>query len=91
MNTPVSYKIDKLLLDKGIDMPVKVTIAEVVMWLYEKHGIWIEVRKHTRNGLLCFSPYIDNSPIKKDVFFNDYDSPTEAYSAVIEYILKNLI
>lgn len=67
------------------------TIAEVVMWLYEKHGIWIEVRKHTRNGLRCFSPYIDNRPVKEDVFFNDYDTPTEAYEADIEYVLTKLI
>ena len=45
MNTPVSFELEQLLLNKGIDMPVKVTVAEVVMWLYEKHGIWIEVSK----------------------------------------------
>jgi hypothetical protein len=67
------------------------TIAEVVMWLYEKHGIWVEVRKHTRNGLRCFSPYIDNKPVREDVFFNDYDLPTEAYEAAIKYCLENLI
>lgn len=67
------------------------TIAEVVMWLYEKHCIWIEVRKHTRNGLGCFSPYIDSNPVKKDVFFNDFDLPTEAYEAAIKYTLNNLI
>lgn len=67
------------------------TITQAIMWLYEKHKIWIEVRKHTKNGLLCFSPYIDNNPIKKDVFFNDYDSPTEAYSSAITHVLTNLI
>ena len=67
------------------------TITETVMWLYEKHKIWIEVRKHTRDMLLCFSPYIDNTPINSDVFFNDYDSPTEAYEAGIEHTLKHLI
>ncbi len=45
MNKPVSPKLDKLLLDMGIDMPVSPTISDVVMWLYEKHGIWIEVSK----------------------------------------------
>ena len=66
------------------------TIAQVIMWLEEKHGIWIEVRKHTRNGLLCFSPYIDNKSIKEDIFLNDYDKPTEAYLSAITYILTNL-
>lgn len=28
------------------------TIAEVVMWLYEKHGIWIEVRKLTNKWII---------------------------------------
>jgi hypothetical protein len=32
-----------------IDSP---TIADVVMWLYEKHGIWISVKKDYHNGAL---------------------------------------
>lgn len=67
------------------------TIAEVIMWLYEKHEIWIEIRKHTRNGLRVFSPYIDYTPVNEDRFFNDYDTPREAYLAAIEYTLNNLI
>ena len=67
------------------------TIAEVVMWLYDKYGIWISVTKHTKNGLRCFSPYIDNKSVKEDAFFNDYDRPTEAYEAAIEHTLKHLI
>lgn len=78
-------------LDEGTKLLAIPTIAEVVMWVYEKYGAWIEVRKYTRNGLRCFSPYIDNTPVKKDVFFNDYDSPTEAYEAAIFYVLSNLI
>ena len=65
------------------------TIAEVIMWLYEKHGIWIGVIKHTKNGLKCFNPYIDNTSVKTDLFFNDYDFPTEAYEAAIHYIKEN--
>ena len=137
MNTPVVFKIAKLLKEKGFDRetlhfytnprckmfgidehgryyPIKnkaktlwisgnaatldsrhvyyaPIIAEVVMWLHEKHGVWIEVRKHTRNGLLCLSPYIDNKPVNEDIFFNDYDTPTEAYEAAIKYVLTNLL
>jgi len=65
------------------------TISLVVMWLYEKHGIWIGVIKHTKNGLKCFNPYIDNTSVKTDLFFNDYDFPTEAYEAAIHYIKEN--
>jgi len=58
------------------------TIADVVMWLYEKHGIWIEV-------------YYNNSRKKFYTFWNreeyTFNSPTEAYSAVIKYTLKHLI
>ncbi len=68
------------------------TIAEVVMWLYEKHGIWICVDKSAG-----FDWWKFNIRILKDVgyvfgeFGSDYNSPTEAYSAAIEYTLKNLI
>jgi len=58
------------------------TIAEVVMWLYEKHGIWVEV-------------YYDNSKKEFYTVFNGeeykFNSPTEAYEAVIEYCLTNII
>ena len=66
------------------------TIAEVVMWLYEKHGIWVEVyidddssfgylvSKITKEGRV-------DSPLKR--LFN---TPTEAYEAAIEYCLVNL-
>lgn len=70
---------------------ILITIAETMMWLYEKHGIWIEVRKYIRDMLLCFSPYIDNTPINSDMFFNDYDSPIEAYQEDIKHTLDNLI
>lgn len=66
------------------------TIAEVVMWLYEKYGIWIGVQPN--------EPYVDDDwcfTIFKDLKNNNslegYNSPTEAYEAGIEYILKNLI
>jgi len=64
---------------------------QVVEWLDKIHNTYIHVQKHTRNGLRCYSPFIDNEPVKKDAFFNDFDSPQEAYSAAIDYILKELI
>ena len=97
MNTPVSLEIEKLLIEKDIDMPVSPTIAEVVMWLYEKHELWIEVSCHT---------ILDEKDDDVDVFYfivrelkpvnvlysGDFvNSPTEAYLEAIEYTLKNLI
>jgi hypothetical protein len=75
------------------------TISEVVMWLYGKHGIWIEVSCHT---------VLDekDDTIEVDLFYfvarklkpveilysGDFvNSPTEAYEAAIEYTLNNLI
>lgn len=73
-------------LDNTIQAP---TIAEMLDYIFDKYNIWIEVRKHTRNGLSCFSPYIDNKPVKEDIFFNDYDLPFEAYETAIEHTLLN--
>ena len=92
MKTPVSLEIEKLLIEKDIDMPVSPTIAEVVMWLYEKHGIWTVV-----NVNIMGSWYFEHFDLKekRNAQFKPtdthYNSPTEAYSQAIEYTLKNLI
>jgi hypothetical protein len=58
------------------------TIADVVMWFYEKHGIWIEVTTDVF-GKFC---WIVKS---KRASNNNFNSPTEAYEAAIEYALNN--
>lgn len=63
------------------------TIAEVVMWLYEKHGIWIWVEHYENDSK--FIPQIPKANLSRVLSF--YDSPTEAYEAAIEYCLTNLI
>jgi hypothetical protein len=66
------------------------TIAEVVMWLYEKHEIWIEVVKPVRQKLFRFN--VDNKDnINEFTSVVCFNSPTEAYKAGIEYTLNNLI
>lgn len=74
------------------------TIAEVVMWLYEKHGIWISVKtikwnyEHNTirfNYNICKFNHNNSSDITDVVY--DFNSPTEAYESAIEYTLKNLI
>lgn len=43
MTTPVSFPIAEILFNKhGVLLS---NIGDVVMWLYEKHGIWIEIIK----------------------------------------------
>jgi hypothetical protein len=66
------------------------TITEVVMWLYDKYGIWVSVNTEPESGVFYFS--VDKN--KGDFFYDkgeDYPSPTEAYEAAILYTLKNLI
>lgn len=57
------------------------TIAEVVMWLYEKHGIWISLTHQHNQFFWSFGSYQTQ----------DFNSPIEAYEAAIEYTLNNLI
>ena len=67
------------------------TIAEVVMWLYEKYEIWIWVeREDTTNEFEWLCRY-ENEGSCKDYDDKFYNSPTEAYEAAIEYCLNNLI
>ena len=67
-------------------------IADVVMWLYENHGIWIIV-SHVISDLHqteCFWIGVKNGEEITSQYFG-FNSPTEAYSQAIEYTLKNLI
>jgi len=74
---------------------LKPTIAEVVMWLYEKHGIWVTISmENNEEDVVSFYYTIlhnDEGETKFKQRMSDYNSPTEAYSAGIEYTLKNLI
>jgi len=73
------------------------TIAEVVMWLYEKHDVWIYVDSHEFSKW-CYN-YKFNRPHKLNVKLtengqfglDDYNSPTDAYEGAIEYTLNKLI
>lgn len=41
MNIKVSFQIAKLLKERGFDESTTPTISDTVMWLKEKHGVWI--------------------------------------------------
>ena len=69
-------------------------IMQVIMWLYEKHGIWIDV------SLNQFSKPKDLQWMYSIVFTKDctyshspksYASPTEAYETAILHTLNNLV
>lgn len=89
------YPLTKELTEnhRGDNYPAP-TISEVVMWLYEKHDIWIDV------SLNQFSKPKDLQWMYSIVFTQrctyshspkSYNSPTEAYEAAILYTLNNLI
>jgi len=62
------------------------TISDVVMWLYEKHGIWIAVDLDDDDTFVCV--------VRSESYvtaFDNTNTPTEAYLQAIEYTLKNLI
>lgn len=85
------------VLDMDFEYILRPTIAEVVMWLYEKHGIWVYADSHEFNKWCYYyrynRPHELSSKITENGQFglDDYNSPTEAYSAAVEYTLKNLI
>jgi hypothetical protein len=57
------------------------TIADVVMWLYEKYGIWISPTHQHNQFFWGFGSYQTQ----------EFKTPTEAYEAAIEYALNKLI
>lgn len=65
------------------------TIAEVVMWLYEKHGIWIMVKREDYKTLVRWVFYVNNNYPPQHLM--GHDLLTKAYEAAILYTLNNLI
>ena len=63
-------------------------IMQVMMWLYETHEIWISVDRH-------FDKFISKNDDILISFDGDrryyFDTPTEAYSSAIEYVLNKII
>lgn len=105
-NTGYGYNNDGNLADPCFSNIIceAPAIADVVMWLYEKHGIWVLVDWSQTKW--CFSIIdIKEETVKKvsgerwkerssGVYLKtllDFNSPTEAYEAAIEYCLTKLI
>lgn len=72
-------------LENPISAP---TIAEVVMWLYEKYGIWVFVSKTIHSQKWYYTHQIND---EREGSWNDYNSLTEAYEAVILHCLTNFM
>jgi len=69
--------------DHSCDAPTR---SDVVDWIYEKHGIWIEVSRDYANGKYIYQYFIDTH--NQEFGFN---TPQEAYLTGIKYTLNNLI
>ena len=76
------------------------TIAQVIMWLYEKHGIWIQgafpYNSKWEWVIFLLKELLEGTDGYKNVMSlhhepYTFNSPTEAYEAAIEYALTNLI
>lgn len=92
-NTGVIHDIKNAFENTGLNLKEcynAPTIAVVVMWLYEKHGIWIYVQRDWDVGkCLGFEAIIDDND--GSINTETFNSPTEAYEAAIKYTLENLI
>ena len=67
-------------------------IMQVIMWLYEKYKIWIQV--FILNKTFAWKVQDVNTLVITCLYAQQdkgYNSPTEAYEAAIEYTLENLI
>lgn len=71
------------------------SISEVVMWLYEKNGIWV----HAMKSFNDFTPYIqcdwnyrkDSITGVLEFMQKRFNSPTETYEAALEYCITKII
>lgn len=96
---PMSDEINKFHSNRNSLMLSAPTIAEVVMWLYEKHGIWIVINPHKGEDdlgkpFMEFDPEVwsfTNTCILHNTKLLYFNSPIEAYEAAIEYVLNNLV
>ena len=71
------------------------TIGKVVMWLYEKYGIWIVCSQALDTEMATVNLYWFWVAVKESeeiaYQYFDFKSPTEAYKAGIQHTLNNLI
>lgn len=125
MNTPVSFKLAKLLKEKGYNLYCRCsywegeltlytpgyaledgttsqenywdferyyapTIADVVMWLYEKHEYWCYTYTNGKIWYPCIQHKFGDMAVLSGKI-GEFNSPTEAYEAAISYALNSLI
>lgn len=71
------------------------TIAEVIVWLYDKHGVWVSIsmENNEEDNISFYYSIVEN--VHNETYFrirkSNFSSPTEAYEAAIDYTLNYLI
>ncbi len=66
------------------------TIADVVMWLYEKYEYWCYTYTNGKIWYPCIQHKFGDMAVLSGKI-GEFNSPTEAYEAAIFYVLNNLI
>ena len=98
-NNPTKW-INSELAETNYSAP---TIAEVVMWVYKKYGIWISAKPYVYGENWFSQIEVASEKLWQDLdkrhsiitatkkFPSEHKLITEAYEAAIEYTLNNLI
>ena len=92
-DTIEDFEANLTMVDNSLDsIYLAPTISEVVMWLYEKHGIWLVI-----NITITNKWYFELFNLKGkrnaeiETIGKYFNSPMEAYKAAITYTLNNLL
>lgn len=83
--------VERLEKEASEIFPYAPTIADVVMRLYEKCGIWIVAWKNPDNENQFYFEIDSYEKRIGDLSLGLFSTPTEAYEAAITYALENLI
>lgn len=101
----VKHSLGEARFNDGNFCYVDISIAEVVMWLYEKYGIWIGVIQIWENESSFIAYATQNETVydetvdgeqysyytTENIRIGKYDTPNEAYLEAIVYTLNSLI
>ena len=81
------WEVDTRIWDTSVDYIEAPTIADVVMWLYKEHNIWISVDPDNDTDTWFYTISHGTST----TVFGNYSGPIEAYEGAIEHVLTHLI
>ena len=83
----VKHSLGEARFNDGNFCYVDISIAEVVMWLYEKYDVWIFTKKVDS----FFQSYVQTKRGKDNWFSKLHNLPTKSYLEAIVHTLNSLI